>query len=50
MAKPGLDSAKGGLSEVKTTIVVCFRCNYCFPFGSYVPIPGIDAAVSSRII
>ncbi|UAA38487.1 preprotein translocase subunit SecY [Paraneptunicella aestuarii] len=45
MAKPGLDSAKGGLSELKSRLLFVFGAIIVFRFGSYVPIPGIDPAV-----
>jgi preprotein translocase subunit SecY len=47
MAKPGLDlkSAKGGLSELKTRLLFVIGAIIVFRAGSFVPIPGIDAAV-----
>lgn len=47
MAKPGLDnsSAKGGLSELKTRLLFVLGAIIVFRAGSFVPIPGIDAAV-----
>lgn len=46
MAKPGLDSgAKGGLSELKSRLLFVLGAIIVFRLGSFVPIPGIDAAV-----
>ncbi|MGX5915644.1 preprotein translocase subunit SecY [Aliidiomarina sp. Khilg15.8] len=48
MAKPGLDnsSAKGGgLSELKSRLLFVLGAIIVFRAGSFVPIPGIDAAV-----
>ena len=47
MAKPGLDnsSAKGGLSELKARLLFVLGAIIVFRAGSFVPIPGIDAAV-----
>lgn len=47
MAKPGLDlkSAKGGLSELKARLLFVIGAIIVFRVGSFVPIPGIDAAV-----
>ncbi|MCL1078011.1 preprotein translocase subunit SecY [Parashewanella spongiae] len=47
MAKPGLDlkSAKGGLSELKARLLFVIGAIIVFRTGSFVPIPGIDAAV-----
>lgn len=47
MAKPGLDlkSAKGGFSELKTRLLFVIGAIIVFRAGSFVPIPGIDAAV-----
>jgi preprotein translocase subunit SecY len=46
MAKPGSDSsAKGGLSELKSRLWFVLGAIIVFRLGSYVPIPGIDAAV-----
>lgn len=47
MAKPGLDnsSSKGGLSELKSRLLFVLGAIIVFRAGSFVPIPGIDAAV-----
>jgi preprotein translocase subunit SecY len=46
MAKPGQDSsAKGGLSELKSRLLFVLGAIIVFRLGSFVPIPGIDAAV-----
>ncbi len=48
MAKqPGQDfrSAQGGLAELKTRLLFVFGAILIFRAGSFVPIPGIDAAV-----
>ena len=50
MAKPGLDSgAKSGLSELKARLLFVLGAIVVFRLGSYVPIPGIDAAVLSQL-
>ncbi|GAB3026365.1 preprotein translocase subunit SecY [Bowmanella dokdonensis] len=50
MAKPGLDSgAKGGLSELKTRLLFVLGAIIVFRLGSFVPIPGIDAAVLAQL-
>ena len=50
MAKPGLDSsAKGGLSELKSRLLFVLGAIIVFRLGSYVPIPGIDAAVLAEL-
>lgn len=49
MAKPGHDSAKGGLSELKSRLLFVFGAIIVFRFGSYVPIPGIDPAVLAEL-
>ncbi|GGI92922.1 preprotein translocase subunit SecY [Shewanella gelidii] len=51
MAKPGLDlkSAKGGLSELKARLLFVFGAIIVFRAGSFVPIPGIDAAVLAEV-
>lgn len=51
MAKPGLDnsSAKGGLSELKTRLLFVLGAIIVFRAGSFVPIPGIDAAVLANL-
>lgn len=48
MAKqPGQDfrSAQGGLAELKTRLLFVLGAILIFRAGSFVPIPGIDAAV-----
>ena len=47
MAKPGLESnrAQGGLSELKRRLLFVLGAIIVFRAGSFVPIPGIDAAV-----
>ena len=51
MAKPGLDlkSAKGGLSELKARLLFVIGAIIVFRAGSFVPIPGIDAAVLAEL-
>ncbi|GIU06677.1 preprotein translocase subunit SecY [Shewanella glacialipiscicola] len=51
MAKPGLDlkSAKGGFSELKTRLLFVIGAIIVFRAGSFVPIPGIDAAVLAEL-
>ena len=51
MAKPGLDlkSAKGGLSELNTRLLFVIGAIIVFRAGSFVPIPGIDAAVLAKL-
>lgn len=51
MAKPGLDlkSAKGGLSELKKRLLFVIGAIIVFRAGSFVPIPGIDAAVLAQL-
>lgn len=51
MAKPGLNlkSAKGGLSELKTRLLFVIGAIIVFRAGSFVPIPGIDAAVLAEL-
>lgn len=49
MAKPGVDSAKGGLSELKSRLLFVIGAIIVFRFGSYVPIPGIDPAVLAEL-
>lgn len=51
MAKPGLDlkSAKGGLSELKQRLLFVIGAIIVFRAGSFVPIPGIDAAVLAEL-
>jgi len=53
MAKPGLASQKGssgagGLSELKQRLWFVFGALIVFRLGSFVPIPGIDAAVLAQ--
>ncbi len=45
--KPGqnFSSAKGGLAELKSRLIFVFGALLIFRAGSFVPIPGIDAAV-----
>ncbi|MFU8784322.1 preprotein translocase subunit SecY [Aliidiomarina sp.] len=47
MARPGLEknSAKGGLSELKVRLLFVLGAIIVFRAASFVPIPGIDAAV-----
>ena len=51
MAKPGLDlkSAKGGFSELKARLLFVIGAIIVFRAGSFVPIPGIDAAVLAEL-
>ena len=51
MAKPGLNlkSAKGGFSELKTRLLFVIGAIIVFRAGSFVPIPGIDAAVLAEL-
>ncbi|WP_298773385.1 preprotein translocase subunit SecY [uncultured Shewanella sp.] len=51
MAKPGLDtkSTKGGLSELKARLLFVIGAIIVFRAGSFVPIPGIDAAVLAEL-
>ncbi len=49
MAKPGTDKkAQGGLSELKQRLLFVFGALIVFRLGSFVPIPGIDAAVLAQ--
>ncbi|TKB49540.1 preprotein translocase subunit SecY [Ferrimonas aestuarii] len=52
MAKPGVDlnSAKGGLSELKARLLFVLGAIIVFRAGSFVPIPGIDAAVLAELM
>lgn len=50
MAKPGLDSAKGGLGELKSRLLFVLGAIIVFRLGSYIPIPGIDSAVLAQLI
>ena len=47
MAKPGQDtqSAQSGLSELKRRLLFVLGAIIIYRLGSFVPIPGIDAAV-----
>ncbi len=49
--KPGLDvkGAQGGLSELKSRLLFVLGALIVFRAGSYVPIPGIDAAVLAEL-
>lgn len=51
MAKPGSDtkSAKGGFSELKARLLFVLLAIIVFRLGSFVPIPGIDAAVLAQL-
>jgi len=49
MAKPGVESAKGGLSELKARLLFVFGAIIVFRLGSYIPIPGIDSAVLAQL-
>jgi len=49
MATPGMDNkAQGGLSELKQRLWFVFGALIVFRLGSFVPIPGIDAAVLAQ--
>jgi len=49
MATPGMDNkAKGGLSELKQRLWFVFGALVVLRFGTFVPIPGIDAAVLAQ--
>jgi len=51
MARPGENSsAKGGLSELKTRLLFVLGAIIVFRAASFVPIPGIDAAVLADLI
>jgi preprotein translocase subunit SecY len=49
--KPGLDvkGSQGGLSELKSRLLFVLGAIIVFRAGSYVPIPGIDAAVLAEL-
>ena len=49
--KPGLDvkASQGGLSELKSRLLFVLGAMVVFRAGSYVPIPGIDAAVLAEL-
>ncbi|WP_163938149.1 preprotein translocase subunit SecY [Paraferrimonas sp. SM1919] len=50
MAKPGLESnGKGGLTELKHRLLFVLGAIIVFRAGSFVPIPGIDAAVLAEV-
>lgn len=50
MATPGTDKkAKGGLSELKQRLWFVFGALVVLRLGSFVPIPGIDAAVLAQL-
>ncbi|GLS84870.1 preprotein translocase subunit SecY [Paraferrimonas haliotis] len=51
MAKPGTErnNAKGGLSELKTRLLFVLGAIIVFRAGSFVPIPGVDAAVLAEV-
>ena len=50
MATPGMDQkAQGGLSELKQRLWFVFGAIIVFRLGSFVPIPGIDAAVLAQL-
>jgi len=50
MATPGMDNkAQGGLSELKQRLWFVFGALIVFRSGSFVPIPGIDAAVLAQL-
>ncbi|MDN3653678.1 preprotein translocase subunit SecY [Thalassotalea ponticola] len=50
MAKPGMENkAQGGLSELKQRLLFVLGALIVFRLGSFVPIPGIDAAVLAQL-
>ena len=50
MAKPGMDNkAQGGLSELKQRLWFVFGALIVLRLGTFVPIPGIDAAVLAQL-
>jgi preprotein translocase subunit SecY len=51
MAKPGKETqgAQGGLSELKARLWFVFGAIIVFRAGSFVPIPGVDAAVLAQL-
>ncbi|MBA6225788.1 MULTISPECIES: preprotein translocase subunit SecY [unclassified Colwellia] len=50
MATPGIDNkAKGGLSELKQRLWFVFGALIVLRLGTFVPIPGIDAAVLAQL-
>ncbi len=51
MATPGTEKkAQGGLSELKQRLLFVLGALIVFRLGSFVPIPGIDAAVLAQLI
>ena len=52
MAKPGLElpSTQSGLAELKRRLWFVFGAIIVFRLGSFVPIPGIDAAVLAELL
>ncbi|RJG50697.1 preprotein translocase subunit SecY [Motilimonas pumila] len=50
--KPGLEgkAAQGGLSELKTRLLFVLGAILVFRAGSFIPIPGIDAAVLAELM
>ena len=51
MAKPGkeVQGAQGGLSELKARLLFVLGAIIVFRAGSFVPIPGVDAAVLAQL-
>ncbi|WP_448213233.1 preprotein translocase subunit SecY [Colwellia sp. MEBiC06753] len=50
MATPGMENkAQGGLTELKQRLWFVFLALIVFRLGSFVPIPGIDAAVLAQL-
>ena len=50
MAKPGMDNkAQGGMSELKQRLWFVFGALIVLRLGTFVPIPGIDAAVLAQL-
>jgi preprotein translocase subunit SecY len=50
MAKPGMENKnQGGLTELKQRLLFVLGALIVFRLGSFVPIPGIDAAVLSQL-
>ena len=50
MAKPGMENkAQGGLTELKQRLWFVFMALIVLRLGSFVPIPGIDAAVLAQL-
>ncbi|OUS27946.1 preprotein translocase subunit SecY [Thalassotalea sp. 42_200_T64] len=50
MATPGMENkAQGGLSELKQRLLFVLGALIVFRLGSFVPIPGIDAAVLAQL-